>query len=498
MIRKSIADLTCQNRYKSTMKISGMFGGTFCATEKTIAQIKIDEICEPFELYIVPDKMLSTDILLGENLINNKNVIASINAGCIKFKYVPKQSAPEILNEMKINHENCETINVLNKNDIIENESNENKVIENETNKIKSSENKPTELKENELIVNKSNATKLKCGINDNDANKKLNELFVKYRDVFSENVYEIGKTDKISMSIELNSNVVVSQKPYRVPEPKKEILSKLINELLVNDIIQESDSEYASPVLLNKKKTGDYRMCVDYRQLNAITRKENYPMPNIEEQLHEAARYKYFTTLDLNCGYYQVPISPESQKYTAFVTPDGHYEFRRMPFGLRNAPSVFQRLMAKIKKQTNQDDMIIYMDDILVGSVTIDEMFEKLQRIFEILREAKLTLKLEKCEFIKESITYLGHELTFHGISPGEIKVAAINNFATPACVTDVRKFLGLSGYFRKFVPGFALISEPLRKLLRQNQDFVWGEEQNNAFLKLKTALVSKPVMTS
>lgn len=168
------------------------------------------------------------------------------------------------------------------------------------------------------------------------------------------------------------------------------------------------------------------------------------------------------------------------------------------MPFGLKNAPVAFQRLMAKLKNSTEPGDMIHYMDDILVGAETKLEMLEKLKRVFEVLREFKLTLNPRKCGFFKRTVTFLGHQLTQDGLKPGIAKTSAIVNFKTPVNISDVRRFLGLSGYFRKFVPAYAVISEPLRKLLRKDEPFNWGESQDSAFQELKNALITEPVLTS
>lgn len=236
--------------------------------------------------------------------------------------------------------------------------------------------------------------------------------------------------------------------------------------------------------------------MCIDYRRLNQHIVKENFPTPNIEERLQEAKRYTYFSILDLNCGYYQIPIEPQSRKFTAFITTEGLFEFKRMPFGLKNAPAVFQRLMARLKENTNTDDFIHYMDDMLIGSNTIPEMLKKLTRVFKALRDANLTLNINKCEFLRRNIEFLGHEITPDGIKPGAAKTAVVENFRNPTNITEVRQFLGLSGFFRKFVPGYAVISEPLRRLLRKDEKFAWQAEHEKAFKQLKCALTTKPVL--
>lgn len=338
----------------------------------------------------------------------------------------------------------------------------------------------------------------MKHGNMDDGTKLALFNMVTNFNDIFAENLSQIGKTDVVEMKIELDTDKPIAQPPYRIPEPKKRVVNEMVNDLLENDIISPSQSEYASPIILVKKKDGTERLCVDYRMLNRHMNKQIYPMPNIEERLQDATQYKIFSTLDLNSGYYQIPIEPLSRKYTAFVTTDGIYEFKRMPFGLKNSPIEFQRLMAKLKEKTRPGDMIHYMDDILIGAENETEMLEKLNRIFAVLREFKLTLNPRKCEFFQRSITFLGHRLTGDGIQPGEIKTDAIINFKCPENITEVRRFFGLSGYFRKFVPAYAIISEPLRKLLRKDEPFNWTEDQQTAFLKLQNILVSEPVLTA
>lgn len=215
---------------------------------------------------------------------------------------------------------------------------------------------------------------------------------------------------------------------------------------------------------------------------------------PNIDEQ--EVTKFKFFTVLELNNGYYQIPISEDSRKYTAFVTPDGMYEFKRMPFGLKSPPAVFQRLMALIRENTRDNDIVHYMDDILVGSNELSEMLEKLKRVFEVFRKFNLTINVNKCEFMKQSAEFLGHQIHGGGMYPGKAKANAIVEFATPTNIREVRQFLELRGYSPKFDAGYAFISEPLRQLLRKDMKFQWEKEQINTFNMLKEKLTTNPVV--
>lgn len=211
------------------------------------------------------------------------------------------------------------------------------------------------------------------------------------------------------------------------------------VEELLQNDIIQESNSDFASPILMVKKKTGEQRLCVDFRALNNKTKKDCFPLPLIEDQLNNLSGNRYFTSLDLSSGYYHIPMAQKSRQYTGFVTPDGHYEFKRMPFGLANAPAVFQRLINQMLGSKRFDTALAYLDDILVPSASIQQGFQRLEEVLKLLREYGLTLKLSKCRFFDNNINYLGYEISFDGIRLDEHKILAVKEFSIPSNVHEV-----------------------------------------------------------
>jgi transposase InsO family protein len=330
----------------------------------------------------------------------------------------------------------------------------------------------------------------------------KCKALLTEFEDRISHSMATIGKTDAAKMEIKLITQEPVACSPYRMPLAEKEVLRGILEDLLINGIIRESTSSYASPILLVKKKTGDYRMCVDYRRLNAITVKDKYPLPLIEEQLDrlggnsEGRKYKYFTALDMFSGFYQVPVHEDSVDKTAFITPDSHYEFLRMPFGLCNSPSVFQRLMNNVLGPLKNTVAFPYMDDIIIPSTTVEEGLQRLRSVLEVLRQHNLTLKLSKCSFFRTKIDYLGREISEEGIRPGQTKIDAILRMDVPRSVKHVRQFLGLSGYFRKFVQNYASVVEPLTRLLKRDFQWCWGGEQQAAFEQVKLMLTSRPVL--
>ncbi|XP_041451951.1 uncharacterized protein LOC121405348 [Drosophila obscura] len=441
IMRQSVAKQINADRHKCSMKIRGICGGSCILTEAMVVDIYIDGKMITAKVYVADDDLLQEDFLLGQDVIISGQLSLKFESGDTEVKRAVHQPV---------------------------------------------------------AFVSDNLTTKLLVNLQNQQERSKMGGLLEKFNHVFSTGLQGIGKTNIVQANISVESGQVVSQAPYRVSEPKKEIVSRMVEELLEQDIIIPSTSEYASPVVLIKKPNGSDRLCVDYRRLNKLIKKENFPVPNIEERLQEAKRFKYFSSLDLNSGYYQIEVAPESRKFTAFITTDGLYEFKRLPFGLKTAPAVFNRLMAELQKRVQKGDMIHYMDDILIGSQTFDEMYEKLERILQVLQECGLTLNLDKCELFKQTITFLGHQIHADGISPGEVKTNAIALFSTPSNVTEVRQFLGLSGYFRKFVAGYAIISDPLNTLLRKDQTFKWEQPQQDAFDELKRRLISKPVVTS
>lgn len=212
-------------------------------------------------------------------------------------------------------------------------------------------------------------------------AEKKFCELMREFKQCFANSIAELGQSNSYEMTINLNSDHPVNCQPYRIPFAKRDVVNRIVEELLQLQIIRRSTSTYASPVVLVKKKIGEDRLCIDYRRLNAITIKQPYPMPIVEEQLALLAGYKIFTTLDLVAGYYQIPIAESSRKFKGFVTNDGHYEFNRMPFGLVNAPSVFQEAINGIVSQLKPGEAIPYLDDIIIPSVDVEQGLERLRK---------------------------------------------------------------------------------------------------------------------
>ena len=328
------------------------------------------------------------------------------------------------------------------------------------------------------------------------DDKVKFRDLFKKYRDIFAFPGDQLGRTSLVQHVIETGDASPIKQRPYRAsPEIKKEI-DRQVNDMLERGIIQESVSPWSSPVVLVKKKNGEFRFAIDFRRVNQVTRKDSFPMPLVSDTLDALSGTQYFTTLDLKSGYWQIEMHPASREKTAFCTSNGLYEFLVMPFGLTNSGASFQRLMGHILRGLEYRFALIYIDDIIIFSKSVDEHLAHLEEVFRRLREASVKLNPKKCNFVKQKVEYLGHVITPQGIEVDKNKVQVVLDFPTPKNLKELRSFLGLANYYRRFIKGFSVIASPLNALTRKGVKFCWTESCANAFDKLKRALVSAPIL--
>jgi hypothetical protein len=287
-----------------------------------------------------------------------------------------------------------------------------------------------------------------------------------------------------------------VAIRPYRYPPKMKDVLEQQVAEMLQQGLIKPSASEFSSPVLLVPKKDGGYRFCVDYRQLNSITAISKFPVPIFDQLMDELAHAKWFSTLDLRAGFHQILTAPGEEFKTAFQTHLGHYEFNVMAFGLTGAPGTFQGAMNNTLAPGLRKFVIVFFDDILVYSKTYEEHLSHLEQVFIWLQQDKWHSKLSKCKFAQEAISYLGHVISAQGVSTDPKKIQAVQDWPQPRTVKEVRGFLGLAGYYRKFVKDFGVIAKPLTKLLCKDVPFIWTDIHGQAFIQLKHALSSAPCL--
>ncbi|RLM74197.1 hypothetical protein C2845_PM15G12530 [Panicum miliaceum] len=284
--------------------------------------------------------------------------------------------------------------------------------------------------------------------------------------------------------------------RPYRYTPQQKNGIEAQGQELLKNGVIQQSSSPFSSPVLLVKKKDGEWRLYVDYRRLNAYTVKSIFPIPVFDEIVDELTGAKVFSKLDHRSGYHQIRIKEGDEFKTAFQTHSGHYEYKVMSFGLTGALATFQGFMNFVLAPLLRKCVDVFIDDILVYRKNMTEHIQHLRQVFELLRQHDLHLKLAKCSFAQDTLEFLGHIISEKGVSTDPVKVQIIQQWPVPTCVKDVRSFLGMAGYYRRFVKMFGLISKPLTSLLKKGQIFVWNESTQAAFETLKQALLEAPVL--
>lgn len=340
------------------------------------------------------------------------------------------------------------------------------------------------------------------------DQQAELRKLLLKYVDVFAVQDEDLGYTDKVKHEIPVIDETPVSQPYRRIPPTQYKEVRDHISELLKKGVIQESSSSYASPVVLVRKSDGSLRLCVDYRRLNSKTRRDAFPLPRIDESLDALSGARLFSTIDLASGYHQVALHERDRDKTAFTTPFGLYEYLRMPFGLCNAPATFQRLMQATMSDLVFQIVLVYLDDLLVFSSTLSEHLVRLETVLKRLRETGLKVKVEKCHFLQPEVRFLGHQVSAEGVGTDPDKISAIRNWPVPSTARELRSFLGLCSYYRRYILGFSQIAGPLHDVVngcmqdrsgtRANQllKTAWTPQCLQAFEQLKEKLTCAPIL--
>ena len=325
-----------------------------------------------------------------------------------------------------------------------------------------------------------------------NEEKDSMIELITKYPAIFHIEGDDLTSTSIVNHEIHTKSNVPTVSKIYRYPHSFKEIVPESINDLLSQKIIKPSASPWNSPVCVVPKKLDasgkrKFRLVIDYRKLNEATIGDSYPLPNITDRLDQLGHSKYFS--HTRFGF-------RDAEKTAFSVPFGHYEFKRMPFGLKNAPATFQRLMNNILTGLQGNRCFVYLDDIVIFADTLENHNKKLTEIFDRLQKFNLKLKPEKCEFLRKEVIYLGHKISENGADPDEGKIEAVKNSPVPKNIKDIKSFLGLTGYYRRFIDKFSDKALPLTSLLKKCAIFRWDEEQQKSFDILKSCLINQPIL--
>ncbi|KAG1939020.1 interleukin-1 receptor accessory protein-like 1-A [Pimephales promelas] len=292
----------------------------------------------------------------------------------------------------------------------------------------------------------------------------KLNQM----PEVFSYHDLDFGCTDQVKHHIKLHDETAFKHRARPIHPRDLEAVRSHLRDLLEADIIRESESPFASPIVVVRKRNGDVRLCIDYRKLNLQTVKDAYALPNLEESFSALTGSRWFTVLDLKSGYYQIQMSEADKAKTAFVTPLGFWEWNRMPQGVTNAPSTFQRLMEKCMGDLNLKEALVFLDDIIIFSDTLEEHEKRLLRVLNRLKEFGLKLSPEKCKFFQSSVRYLGHVVSEKGVETDPEKISALKSWPVPRNLKELRSFLGFAGYYRRFIKDYATIVKPLNGLTR------------------------------
>ena len=421
------------------MMFKGIGSSLIQSLGKVHVELVIDNVDIHVEFQVVADHLIKHDILLGTNFF--KMVEVNLRGTIATVRKLVANEIPEVFN-----------------------------------------------IEVEELVNEKPD---IKVGKNVTRENKELIEQMIEHY-VPSER-YEVG----VEMSIMLKDEKPIYQPPRRLSMHEREIVNRQIDEWLEKGVIKRSSSEFASPIVLVEKSDGSTRLCVDYRKINKVVVRDRYPMPLIDDVLDALRGAKVFTTLDLENGFFHVPVEEGSRKYTSFVVPDGQYEFLKAPFGLCNSPAVFLRYINFVFRDLIREGVVhSYMDDLIIPARSDEEGILRLDRVFEVAARAGLRFKWQKCQFLSERVEYLGNIIENNCIRPSDKKIKAVIHFPEPRDVKEVQSFLGLTGYFRRFVKNYALIARPLTDLLRNDTKFAFGVEQKESFVMLKKKLTEDPVL--
>ena len=337
-----------------------------------------------------------------------------------------------------------------------------------------------------------------------------FDELCEKYPTIFSRGNEDIGRTQLITMDIDMKDSPLVSSHPYMLALKHHQWVQDEIETLERAGVITKSMSPWASPIVVVPKKSQHReppkkRLCIDFRKINnlqqaVITEGKSkgclslVPLPKIDEMYAKLKGAKFFSTIDLRSGYYHIALGKDSRAKTTFVMPFGKYKFLQVPFGLAQAPAYFQHLMNQVLN--NCSFAMTYLDDIIIFSETEEQHLAHIEEIFKRLEAADLKMKRSKCDFFKKHIHYLGHLISANGIRPLKDKLDSIRDMPAPCNSKEVKQFLGLVGYYRKFVPCFAALSRPLSKLTCKDKVFEWTQECQKAFATLKEKLCAQPIL--
>lgn len=442
-------------------------------------KVKIYNIEKMMKVFIVDSENFRYDFLIGLDCIEKFKLTQTEDLRIIQNQDFQNHESGNYLNKEAENHMNV-NIPVLS-GDIEENIHN--------LRKYEVNFNKHLNTEEFEIMVNNLDLYE----------QSEIDKLLNKYKSVFAKDKYDIGTVKDYEAHIDLIEEKYCYKRPYRCTfEDRKEIENQ-VAKLLEKGLIEESYSPFAAPVTLAFKKDENKktRMCIDFRDLNKIITPQAQPFPLIEDLIVKSVNCEYFTTLDINSAFWSIPLRIQDRPKTAFVTQEGHFQWTCLPFGLKTAPAIFQRILNNIiRKYKLSDFAVSFIDDILIFSQNFTQHIQHLSRLLEAIHIEGFRLKFSKCSFAKNHATYLGHIIEKNSVRPLKDYLCAVRNFPVPETRTNVRQFLGKINYHHRFIPHMAQITDPLHNLLRKNVRFDWSKECQDSFEKIKTLLCSEPVL--
>lgn len=482
LINQRIVDILKSSLIKHTNALQTMNGLNFSSARANI-MLKIGKIEKKLNTFVVKNNEFSYDLLLGLDAISKFNLIQDEN-----------------LQVFQRNDKN-NIVKIEQKNGTLNNPSEDKKTYMNkfQKNTVNSNSHKH-EINYNEPI----DSTLFKPDLNHiEDKHKKTQilKLIKKYKNIFAIDKFDVGIVrSKKKAEIKLIKDEYVNSRPYKCSIPDEREIKTQIKKLLEANLIEESESAFASPVTLAYKKEdgGKTRLCIDFRKLNSLIVPECYPFPTINDIIDKIPNCKYFTVIDINSAFWSIPLKESDQEKTSFITKFGKFMFKVLPFGLKNAPAIFQRTLSNIIRRNGLDESCInYIDDILIFSKTWEEHIKHIEELLDIMNKEGFKIKLSKCKFASKSVKYLGHFIQENKISPAQENLDAIKKLKRPTDKSGVRSILGSINFYLKYIQNSAEKFEPLHKLLKKNVEFNWTNECEESFNLIKKYLCSSPILS-